>query len=109
MTAAAFAKGLLDLEGELTPILVSLVVKDKTSYDLLDDSSSADGAMRTVKQRLHQLLSNDEELSDEVILERYAQMGQESQVEALKSIGNPRSALKKVLRREKGVERGRGR
>lgn len=29
MTAAAFAKGFLDLEGELTPILVSLVQKNK--------------------------------------------------------------------------------
>lgn len=30
-TAAAFAKGFLELEGELTPILVSLVSKERDS------------------------------------------------------------------------------
>ena len=37
MTAAAFVKGFLDLEGELTPILASLVKTVNTS-NLLDDS-----------------------------------------------------------------------
>jgi inositol-hexakisphosphate/diphosphoinositol-pentakisphosphate 1-kinase len=31
-TAAAFAKGLLELEGDLPPILVSLVHKDKSMF-----------------------------------------------------------------------------
>ena len=39
MSAAAFAKGLLDLEGELTPILVSLVSKDSSMLDGLDNAS----------------------------------------------------------------------
>lgn len=34
-TAAAFAKGLLELEGDLPPILVSLVHKDKGTFRLL--------------------------------------------------------------------------
>ncbi|GLT74090.1 hypothetical protein SLA2020_459110 [Shorea laevis] len=38
MSAAAFAKGLLDLEGQLTPILVSLVSKD-SMLDQLEDAS----------------------------------------------------------------------
>ena len=33
-TAAAFAKGLLELEGEIPPILVSLVHKEKGRYVL---------------------------------------------------------------------------
>ncbi|KAB2617587.1 hypothetical protein D8674_013456 [Pyrus ussuriensis x Pyrus communis] len=39
MSAAAFAKGLLDLEGQLTPILVSLVSKDSSMWDGLDNAS----------------------------------------------------------------------
>lgn len=37
-TAAAFAKGLLELEGDLPPILVSLVHKEKGSMHMLDPS-----------------------------------------------------------------------
>ena len=38
MTAAAFAKGFLDLEGNLTPILASLVSKHKSITAMLDDT-----------------------------------------------------------------------
>lgn len=40
MTAAAFAKGLLALEGELTPILVQMV-KSANTNGLLDNDSDA--------------------------------------------------------------------
>jgi inositol-hexakisphosphate/diphosphoinositol-pentakisphosphate 1-kinase len=39
-TAAAFAKGFLELEGDLTPILVSLVHKEKSSGMMLDQSGN---------------------------------------------------------------------
>ena len=38
LRAAAFAKSFLDLEGELTPILVSLVSKDQLAHSMLDSS-----------------------------------------------------------------------
>ena len=38
MTAAAFAKGFLDLEGRLTPILASLVSKHKSITKMLDET-----------------------------------------------------------------------
>eukprot|EP00953_Heterococcus_sp_UTEX-ZZ885_P003358 2339-Heterococcus_DN1.PRE.1 len=41
-TAAAFAKGFLELEGDLTPILVSLVHKEKSSGMMLDQSGNKD-------------------------------------------------------------------
>lgn len=41
MTAAAFAKGMLSLGGDLPPILVSLVRKDEFVNTLLDDCPSA--------------------------------------------------------------------
>jgi len=37
-TAAAFTKSFLALEGELTPILVSLVSKDQLAHSMLDPS-----------------------------------------------------------------------
>ncbi|CAN0481039.1 unnamed protein product, partial [Scytosiphon promiscuus] len=44
-TAAAFAKGFLELEGDLTPILVSLVSKESSknsSVMMLDPSGNKD-------------------------------------------------------------------
>lgn len=38
ITSAAFTKGFLDLEGELTPILVALVIHNRKAHALLDES-----------------------------------------------------------------------
>jgi hypothetical protein len=51
MTAAAFTKGLLDLEGELTPILASLVRAFNTNA-MLDDTLTARDMMEDIKRRL---------------------------------------------------------
>ncbi|KAH0907335.1 hypothetical protein HID58_039162 [Brassica napus] len=54
MSAAAFAKGLLDLEGQLTPILVSLVSKDSSMLDGLDTASSE---MEEAKTQLNEIIT----------------------------------------------------
>jgi inositol hexakisphosphate/diphosphoinositol-pentakisphosphate kinase len=41
-TASAFTKGMLELEGELTPILVSLVHREKETIHMLDPSGNAE-------------------------------------------------------------------
>ncbi|XP_042424577.1 inositol hexakisphosphate and diphosphoinositol-pentakisphosphate kinase VIP1-like isoform X3 [Zingiber officinale] len=56
MSAAAFAKGLLDLEGQLTPILVSLVSKDSSMLDGLEDASSE---MEEAKAKLHAIITSE--------------------------------------------------
>ncbi|XP_042019372.1 inositol hexakisphosphate and diphosphoinositol-pentakisphosphate kinase VIP2-like isoform X4 [Salvia splendens] len=56
MSAAAFAKGLLDLEGQLTPILVSLVSKDSS---MLDGSENASSEMVEAKARLNEIITSD--------------------------------------------------
>ncbi|XP_008807872.2 inositol hexakisphosphate and diphosphoinositol-pentakisphosphate kinase VIP2-like isoform X2 [Phoenix dactylifera] len=56
MSAAAFAKGLLDLEGQLTPILVSLVSKDSSMLDGLEDASTE---MDEAKFRLHDIITSE--------------------------------------------------
>ncbi|ONI19333.1 hypothetical protein PRUPE_3G272600 [Prunus persica] len=55
MSAAAFAKGLLDLEGQLTPILVSLVSKDSSMLDGLDNASVE---MEEAKARLNEIITS---------------------------------------------------
>lgn len=56
MTAAAFVKGFLDLEGELTPILASLV-RTVYSTQLLDDADPASDVMARIKKRLMKALT----------------------------------------------------
>ncbi|XP_037414332.1 inositol hexakisphosphate and diphosphoinositol-pentakisphosphate kinase VIP1-like isoform X3 [Triticum dicoccoides] len=53
MSAAAFAKGLLDLEGDLTPILVSLVSKDSSMLDGLQDGTIE---ISEAKAQLHDII-----------------------------------------------------
>ncbi|XP_058810103.1 inositol hexakisphosphate and diphosphoinositol-pentakisphosphate kinase-like isoform X3 [Phymastichus coffea] len=60
MTAAAFAKGLLALEGELTPILVQMV-KSANTNGLLDNDCDSSKYQNMVKNRLHELLQQDRE------------------------------------------------
>ncbi|CAN1755547.1 Inositol hexakisphosphate and diphosphoinositol-pentakisphosphate kinase VIP2 [Linum perenne] len=60
MSAAAFAKGLLDLEGQLTPILVSLVSKDSSMLDGLDDASIE---MEEAKARLNEIITSGTKLA----------------------------------------------
>ncbi|KAL1205942.1 Inositol hexakisphosphate and diphosphoinositol-pentakisphosphate kinase VIP2 [Cardamine amara subsp. amara] len=54
MSAAAFAKGLLDLEGQLTPILVSLVSKDSSMLDGLENASTE---MEAAKAQLNEIIT----------------------------------------------------
>ncbi|XP_028899764.2 inositol hexakisphosphate and diphosphoinositol-pentakisphosphate kinase isoform X6 [Zeugodacus cucurbitae] len=62
MTAAAFAKGLLALEGELTPILVQMV-KSANTNGLLDNDCDSSKYQNLAKQRLHDLMRVDREFS----------------------------------------------
>ncbi|ERE82831.1 inositol hexakisphosphate and diphosphoinositol-pentakisphosphate kinase 2 isoform 1 [Cricetulus griseus] len=65
MTAAAFAKGLLALEGELTPILVQMV-KSANMNGLLDsESDSLSNCQQRVKARLHEILQKDRDFTAE--------------------------------------------
>ncbi|TYZ62556.1 hypothetical protein PybrP1_004757 [[Pythium] brassicae (nom. inval.)] len=64
-TAASFAKGLLELEGDLIPILVGLVLKSKDADSMLDQSgSSAQEIIMKVKQRLHHIIHRGDKFSE---------------------------------------------
>ncbi|KAI4351585.1 hypothetical protein L6164_005931 [Bauhinia variegata] len=60
MSAAAFAKGLLDLEGQLTPILVSLVSKDSSMLDGLDNASIE---MVAAKAQLNEIITSSAKIT----------------------------------------------
>lgn len=64
MTAAAFAKGLLALEGELTPILVQMV-KSANTNGLLDNDCDSSKYQNMCKARLHELMQLDREFTPE--------------------------------------------
>ncbi|XP_059224201.1 inositol hexakisphosphate and diphosphoinositol-pentakisphosphate kinase isoform X4 [Stomoxys calcitrans] len=64
MTAAAFAKGLLALEGELTPILVQMV-KSANTNGLLDNDCDSSKYQNMAKNRLHELMQVDREFTVE--------------------------------------------
>ncbi|XP_045893746.1 inositol hexakisphosphate and diphosphoinositol-pentakisphosphate kinase 2-like isoform X1 [Micropterus dolomieu] len=95
MTAAAFAKGLLALEGELTPILVQMV-KSANMNGLLDsDSDSLTDCQQKVKARLHEIMQRDQEytLDD---YQKLAPTGSPSLVNSMKIIQNPVKTCDKV-------------
>lgn len=64
MTAAAFAKGLLALEGELTPILVQMV-KSANTNGLLDNDCDSSKYQNMAKSRLHELMQLDRDFTPE--------------------------------------------
>uniref|UniRef100_A0AAY4D7X1 Inositol hexakisphosphate and diphosphoinositol-pentakisphosphate kinase n=1 Tax=Denticeps clupeoides TaxID=299321 RepID=A0AAY4D7X1_9TELE len=95
MTAAAFAKGLLALEGELTPILVQMV-KSANMNGLLDNNiDSLSGCQQRVKGRLHEILQRDQEFAEDDY-DRLAPTGSISLLNSMKLLGNPVSTCDKV-------------
>ncbi|XP_063710465.1 inositol hexakisphosphate and diphosphoinositol-pentakisphosphate kinase 2-like isoform X3 [Symsagittifera roscoffensis] len=93
MTAAAFAKGLLALDGELTPILVHMVKCAKTNA-LLDHDESTDEAgdpiasQEDIKVKLKRLFGKDEKFTAEDA-EALAPTGSHSLRNSIEVIGNP--------------------
>ncbi|XP_056272056.1 inositol hexakisphosphate and diphosphoinositol-pentakisphosphate kinase 2 isoform X4 [Pseudoliparis swirei] len=95
MTAAAFAKGLLALEGELTPILVQMV-KSANMNGLLDsDSDSLTDCQQKVKARLHEIMQRDQEFTEEDY-RKLAPSGSPSLVNSMKVIQDPVKTCDKV-------------
>lgn len=88
MTAAAFAKGLLALEGELTPILVQMV-KSANMNGLLDsDGDSLSSCQHRVKARLHHILQQDSPFRPEDY-DQLAPTGSTSLLNSMAVIQNP--------------------
>ncbi|XP_042351475.1 inositol hexakisphosphate and diphosphoinositol-pentakisphosphate kinase 1 isoform X2 [Plectropomus leopardus] len=95
MTAAAFAKGLLALEGELTPILVQMV-KSANMNGLLDsDSDSLTDCQQKVKARLHEIMQKGQEFTLEDY-QKLAPTASPSLVNSMRVIQDPVKTCDKV-------------
>jgi len=97
-TAASFAKGMLELEGDIPPILVSLVHKDKGSGHMLDPSGNKEvkGDLEECKRRINLNMQKDINYNDMSEEERELLVGPKSLTSlhrALQEVGNPRKAL----------------
>lgn len=96
MTAGAFAKGFLALEGELTPILFQMV-KSANTNGLLDNDCESSKCQKLVKERLHEIMQKNMELTSEDI-EILNPTRVPSIEEACKFIRNPYEACEKVYK-----------
>lgn len=94
MTAAAFAKGFLALEGELTPILVQMV-KSANMNGLLDNENQSLKLHNEVKERLQEMMNVDRPFTEEDY-EKFVPMKAVSVLKAMQFIGNPRVACTKI-------------
>lgn len=96
MTAGAFAKGFLALEGELTPILFQMV-KSANTNGLLDNDCDSSKCQKLVKERLHDIMQKNYDLGAED-LEVLNPTHAPSIEAACKFIGNPYQACEKVYK-----------
>jgi len=97
-TAAAFCKGLLELEGDLTPILVSLVRKDESTQELLEFNKTQECTiMADVKTKLWAMMNSDDDLYEEVRKIVKEEDLDVNIIEVLKAVGKPYSLLKRTF------------
>ncbi|XP_071090250.1 inositol hexakisphosphate and diphosphoinositol-pentakisphosphate kinase 2-like isoform X6 [Haliotis cracherodii] len=94
MTAAAFAKGLLALEGELTPILIQMV-KSANNNGLLDSEGKESKYQLVVKEKLKDIFNEDKDFTEEDY-EKLAPTTSISLINAMKFVKNPRQMCERV-------------
>jgi inositol hexakisphosphate/diphosphoinositol-pentakisphosphate kinase len=100
-TAAAFAKGLLELEGDLPPILVSLVHKEKGSMHMLDPSGNKEvkAELDECKERITNNLQRDVDIctaTEDDLEQLVGPPDITSLRRAVRAVGNPRQTLVKI-------------
>ncbi|XP_035824670.1 inositol hexakisphosphate and diphosphoinositol-pentakisphosphate kinase 2 [Aplysia californica] len=87
MTAAAFTKGLLALEGELTPIVVQMV-KSANTNGLLDGESNTSKYQIVVKEKLKEIFNQDRDFTESDFC-KLAATNSISLVNAMQFVKNP--------------------
>ena len=94
-TAAAFAKGLLELEGQLTPIIASLVTVEAKNKSLLDYSDNAlvKDDLDRCKKRLNDIQVDS---IDDTFIDQWAKDAPTSIRTALNSVKDPLRRLKRL-------------
>lgn len=96
-TAAAFTKGLLELEGQLTPVLVSLVTVEEKYSQMLDHAGNNEVKedVDRCKEYLNTVLQRDIDVTEENV-DEIAPHFRDSVRRAFLLIGNPKQTLHKI-------------
>ena len=94
LSAAAFLKGMLALEDEISPIL-PLISKNEMATEMLDDSDSAVIDKKALKKPLMKMLNSNEPLIDQLSKEAMQCFSPKVYTE-IKKIINPRENLKEI-------------
>ena len=96
-TAAAFTKGLLELEGNLTPILASLVTVEEKNRQMLDKGGNDEikDDMDRCKEHMAQLLQSDADMSTDLI-DKVAPGCPIAVKKALLKVNNPLKCLRRM-------------
>ena len=109
-TGAAFTKGLLELEGDISPILVSLIHRGRSDVNMLDRAGNHEAQELLARAKAHVERtfqvdvdlagddSGDDDAAGSTSLHGVARRciapdGPDSVLRALKALGNPRRAL----------------
>ncbi|GAU94402.1 hypothetical protein RvY_06181-2 [Ramazzottius varieornatus] len=100
-TAAAFAKGLLALEGELTPILVQMV-KSANTNGLLDSDVAAQDFEKSVKKRLKAILKQNKDF-DQSDIQALNPTESTAITAAMETVKNPVTACEEIHKGIKGL------
>ncbi|KAH8869007.1 Inositol hexakisphosphate and diphosphoinositol-pentakisphosphate kinase 2 [Schistosoma japonicum] len=101
MTAAAFAKGFLALEGELPPILVQMV-KSANTNGLLDNDNDCRHYQQMVKRQINEVMSKNSDFTAEDIA-TLVPTGARSIVNAMQYVENPYRACGRLFEHEYGI------
>jgi len=96
-TAAAFCKGLLELEGDLRPISVSMVRKDEVAQEMLEFEKMQESfTIHDLKDRLPTLMNSEEDLYD-MVKQIIGEENLDSNTrKILKDLGKPKALLVKT-------------
>lgn len=97
ITASAFTKGFLDLEGDITPILVSLVTRDSYAQAFLDEPIPKK-LRDEVKQKIESLLMSSADMSSAEIMPLSCPTEHTGLRDAASRIGSPLALLHKIRR-----------
>ena len=95
-TAASFLKGLLQIEGALAPILAIMVINDKTTKKMLDDSTPAQDALDHIKIKLNDLMHYDGDDMADQFRRSFNESPPDLIEEIMSLIGNPNKSLQQV-------------
>jgi len=96
-TAGAFTKGFLNLDGELTPIIVSMVRKDDVAQELLDlrnHKLDLGDVMKILSNSLNHSGKLEESLSSYVDFDHL----NSNELEIIRSVGEPLELMKKLYK-----------